>query len=140
MSLNIPVLTGRSWILAAWFTYRHSEFLPSAIDRYREEVRRVIGVLDAALTNKSYLVGDKCTIADLAFITWDVMIPGICEGAEFLGTMSENFPHWTKWHNRLVERPAVKRALQRKQEALDQAGPGVIPTALGRDSTVGIST
>lgn len=126
-------------MLAAWFTYRHTEFLPSAIDRYRQEVQRVIGVLDAALTHRPYLIGERCTIADLAFITWDLMVPGICEEADFMATLSEDFPHWTAWHNRLLERPAVKRALKKKQEALDQAGTGVIPTALGRSSTVGSS-
>ena len=116
--------------IAAWFTNRHSELLPSARDRYRKEVHRVLGVLNSALAQTPYLVGDKCTIADLAFITWDIMIPYICDGESFLGTLNDEFPHWTAWHRRLLERPAVQRALRKKQESLEQAGPDIYPTAL----------
>jgi glutathione S-transferase len=49
--------------------------LPSAISRYRKEVRRVLGVLNTALEGKKYLVGDKATIADLAFVPWHSIIP-----------------------------------------------------------------
>lgn len=122
-------------MLAAWFTNRHSELLISARDRYRKEVHRVIGVLNSVLRKQSYLVGDKCTIADLAFITWDIMIPYICEGEAFMETLSEDFPYWTAWHKRLLERPAVERALKKKQQALEQAGPGVLPKALAPSSS-----
>jgi len=53
------------------------EKLPSVISRYRKEVRRVLGVqvLNTALGGKKYLVGDKVTIADLAFVPWHSVIP-----------------------------------------------------------------
>jgi glutathione S-transferase len=53
----------------------HLEKLPSAISRYRNEVRRVLGVLNMALEGKKYLVGDKVTIADLSFVPWHSIIP-----------------------------------------------------------------
>jgi len=58
-----------------WFTHAHLERLPSAISRYRKEVRRILGVLDTALEGKRYLVGDKVTIADLSFVAWHSVIP-----------------------------------------------------------------
>jgi hypothetical protein len=58
-----------------WFSHVHLEKLPSAISRYRKEVRRVLGVLNTALEGKKYLVGDKITIADLAFVPWHSVIP-----------------------------------------------------------------
>ena len=33
----------------------------------------MFGVLEAALSKQRYLVGGKVTIADLSFITWNVM-------------------------------------------------------------------
>ena len=53
----------------------HLDKLPSVISRYRNEVRRVLGVLNTALEGKKYLVGDKVTIADLSFVPWHSIIP-----------------------------------------------------------------
>ena len=60
---------------AAWFIMFHSEQLPSAQERYLKEIERVIGVIDAHLASQPsgqqlFLVGDKVTYADLAFVTW----------------------------------------------------------------------
>lgn len=60
---------------AAWFGRFHHGKLPSAIKRYQDQVIRVFYVLNLALEGKEYLVGDKCTIADLAFVTWDHVSP-----------------------------------------------------------------
>lgn len=58
---------------AAWFQKFHSEKIPSAIERYDNEIKRVFGVLESVLAERSseYLVGDKATVADLVFITWN---------------------------------------------------------------------
>ena len=58
---------------ATWFQKFHSEKIPSAIERYDNEVKRVFGVLESVLVKRpsGFLVGDKATIADLAFITWN---------------------------------------------------------------------
>lgn len=77
--------------------------------------------------NKNYLVGDKCTIADLAFVTWDNVVADICEGEPFMTTLDKDCPNWTAWRNRLLARSAVQRALQAKAESLAEAGPGIIP-------------
>ena len=53
----------------------HLDKLPSVISRYRNEVRRVLSVLNTALEGKRYLVGDKVTIADLSFVPWHSIIP-----------------------------------------------------------------
>ena len=49
------------------FTRYHPEKLPSAIERYKEEILRVFGVLDSVLAKQPWLVGNKMTIADLSF-------------------------------------------------------------------------
>ncbi|KAL8996920.1 MAG: hypothetical protein Q9169_003679 [Polycauliona sp. 2 TL-2023] len=53
------------------FNVLHPEKLQSAIERYSNEVKRVLGVLESSLDSKQWLVGDKCIYADLSFVTWN---------------------------------------------------------------------
>lgn len=48
----------------------HPEKIPSAIERYKNEINRVFTVLDGVLAKQEWLVGGKMTIADLSFIPW----------------------------------------------------------------------
>ena len=57
---------------AVWFAKYHSEKIPSAVERYRKEIRRVNKVLDGILSDRDYLVGGKCSYCDLAFIPWSL--------------------------------------------------------------------
>ncbi|CCL99911.1 uncharacterized protein FIBRA_01936 [Fibroporia radiculosa] len=57
---------------AGWFSMFHPEKLPSAIERYQKETLRVFGVLEGVLSQQAWLVGGKCTIADFAFIPWNI--------------------------------------------------------------------
>jgi glutathione S-transferase len=80
---------------AVWFTHFHSEKIPSAIERYRQEVLRVTGVLESWLAKQAvgsgsdgpWLVGDKMTYADMCFVPWQEGIkfrcPDIYEGQSF---------------------------------------------------------
>jgi len=100
----------------AWFKNFHHEKLPSAIERYEKEVRRVVGVLDSVLKDKEYLVGGKCTYADLVFLTWSGLVPWLLgeSGAE---EVKNECPHYTAWIGRLMERPAVKKVFEDKAKA-----------------------
>jgi glutathione S-transferase len=97
----------------AWFARFHPEPLPSALARYGAEVKRVLGVIEGHLgkTEAEYLVGDKCTIADLAFVPWNHALPWTM--GEGLNLESE-FPRVWAWHQRLVGREIVKKVLGRK--------------------------
>lgn len=44
---------------AVWFHKYHSEQLESAKERYEEQIKRVLHVLNNALEGREYLVGDK---------------------------------------------------------------------------------
>lgn len=50
-----------------WFAHHHPEKIPSVLERYTKEILRVNGVIDLHLGKQGtgYLVGDKCTYADL---------------------------------------------------------------------------
>lgn len=58
---------------SAWFQFFHREKIPSAVERYNNEIKRVFGVLESALSKEpsGYLVGGKLSIADIAFFTWN---------------------------------------------------------------------
>ena len=51
----------------------HPEKINSAVERYQNEILRVFSVLDGVLAKSpsGWLVGEKLTIADLSFITWN---------------------------------------------------------------------
>ncbi|KAI0343624.1 glutathione S-transferase C-terminal-like protein [Trametopsis cervina] len=94
---------------AVWFAKFHSEQLPSAVERYVKETKRVLGVLESVLSKQEWLVGNKPTIADLSFIPWnDVALHMILQlGGDFVP--AESFPAVVAWHTKLNERAAVKK-------------------------------
>jgi len=94
---------------ATWFARFHPEKLPSAIDRYINEIDRVTGVLDAALQDNDWLVGGKCTYADLSFITWASVAKGLLVQLGKLDIL-EKYPHYLRWMKAMEERPVVKQA------------------------------
>ncbi|KAH9915264.1 glutathione S-transferase C-terminal-like protein [Epithele typhae] len=100
---------------AGWFTYFHSEKIPSAVERYRKEIVRVIGVLDATLATRQWLVGDKPSAADLSFIPWNYFVVKYLL-AGWDGLKVDEFPHFRRWHNELLARPAVAKAIAMWEE------------------------
>lgn len=100
---------------AAWFSMFHHEKLPSAIERYQNEAKRVTKVLDGVLkkNGNGYLVGGKCTYADLSFVTWAQIVPHLLQGVD----LAKEYPDYSAWMQKLTERPAVKKVLEDKQAA-----------------------
>jgi len=70
MSLGASCGCSRAHTDACCWQYHPEKDLTSCLDRYGNEIRRVLGVIDAHLkkTGSEYLVGDKCTYADLMFM------------------------------------------------------------------------
>jgi glutathione S-transferase len=58
------------------FTRYAPEKIEYGMNRYQNETRRLYGVLNTQLSKSTsgYLVGDKCTIADIAHWGWVVSI------------------------------------------------------------------
>ena len=75
-----------------------------------------MGVLDSALAGKQYLVGEKCTYADLAFVTWGSIAPSLF--GEDKVDIAGKYPNYHSWFERLMARPAVKTALEEKAKAM----------------------
>lgn len=104
---------------AAWFKKFHSEKLPSALDRYLKELARVSNVLEGWLakqkeenpsTDGPWLVGDRISYADIAFVQWQRVIGLIISKEEYdMGT----FPLLNAWYEKIMARDAVKKGLER---------------------------
>lgn len=83
-------------------------------------VKRTLCTLDQELEGKTYLVGEKCTLADLAFVPWDLALDFVLEGDREANTLElrrKLFPNWFEWHSRLLERPAVQKMIASQKEA-----------------------
>ncbi|KAK3072273.1 hypothetical protein LTR53_007125 [Teratosphaeriaceae sp. CCFEE 6253] len=92
-----------------WFMFYHPEKnLTSVLDRYTNEIHRVLRVIDAHLakTGKPYLVGDKCTASDLMFISWNHLLT-LLLGEEAVKGLEQSVPRAWAWVQRLEARDAV---------------------------------
>jgi GST-like protein len=84
------------------FTHYAIEKLPYAMDRYRNEVNRLYGVLNRRLADRAFVAGDY-SIADMAIYPWIVPY-------ERQGQRIEDFSHLQRWLESIRARPAVVRA------------------------------
>jgi GST-like protein len=84
------------------------EKVPYAVDRYTNEVNRLYGVMNKRLADREFLAGDY-SIADMASIGW-------ARGWERQGQDIEEFPHFKRWLETVLARPAVRRGLDVKVE------------------------
>ncbi|CDO72785.1 hypothetical protein BN946_scf184994.g38 [Trametes cinnabarina] len=105
---------------AFWFKNLHAEKLPSAIERYEKETQRVFSVLESVLSKQEWLVGNKPTIADISFITWNrSAFNGILKGLPGVD-VEKDYPSVYKWHKKLEERPAVQKVLAEQAKLLNK--------------------
>lgn len=96
-----------------WFNRYHGEKIPSAIDRYNNEVLRVLSVLEDILKDKEWLVGGKCSYADISFLPWNGLL-GWMSGFD---GWQEKFPKVAAWDARMNELDSVKK-MKAAKEAL----------------------
>ncbi|KAF2462885.1 glutathione S-transferase [Lindgomyces ingoldianus] len=107
---------------AAWFNLFHPEKLPSAQQRYMDEVHRVVGVLDGALASgpSGWLVGEKCTYADLIFVMWHEQIARIFAAFQDKWDI-EKYPEYKRWIESMKNRQSIKKAVEMQQKILADA-------------------
>ena len=109
---------------AYWFEHYHPEKIQSAIERYNNEAKRVIAVLDTCLQGKEYLAGDKLSYADLAFVPWfwaveNPPLPTSISGAFAEGVKGKD--SFNAWLERLNSRPLVKKLRKERAEMTEKA-------------------
>jgi glutathione S-transferase len=83
--------------------YWHEVYQP-AIDRYRNESRRLFEVLNGQLADHEYLAGDY-SIADIANWCWVRTYP-------WSGVSMDGLDHLQRWIDKIQERPAVQRGVK----------------------------
>jgi len=110
---------------ATWFARFHAEKIPSAIDRYIDEIFRVTGVLDNALkaNGTGWFVGDKITYADLSFVTWSSIAEGLLKPLDKWDGFEEKFPAYTAWLVAMRRVESVKKV--EEQVARGRAANGL---------------
>jgi len=79
------------------------------LHRYVAETKRLLGVLDDRLAQRTWLMGDGYSIADIATIGWVRNLITFYEARELVDF--DRFAHVAAWLERGLARPAVRRGL-----------------------------
>ncbi|MGE8102871.1 glutathione binding-like protein [Allorhizobium sp. NPDC080224] len=82
---------------------------PYPAERYRDETRRLLGVLEAQLEKGPWLTGEDYTIADIATWPWVRALKVFYAGETDLGLA--DFPQVLDWWARAEARPASQKGL-----------------------------
>ncbi|MCB1956268.1 MAG: glutathione S-transferase N-terminal domain-containing protein [Rhodocyclaceae bacterium] len=80
------------------------EPVPYAAERYRNEARRLYGVLERHLDSRDWVAGDDYSIADIAIYPWIAR-------HEWQQIDLADFPVVRAWFERVGARPAVQRGM-----------------------------
>ena len=93
-----------------------------AIERYVNESRRLLEVLNTRLEGREWLVGDALSIADMATYPW--------ARSYFWATVSiDGLDHLAAWFERLDARPKTQAALQLPEPRPSAFGEGDVEAA-----------
>lgn len=125
--LNIPLGDARRGPYLKWLFFGPSCFEPAMTDKLLQrpaaprgtagwgDYETVMSILSDAVKRGPYLFGDQFTAADVVIgsgLRWGMLFKGVPDTAEF-----------TAYVQRLSDRPAMKRAVQKDEElAKTQAG------------------
>lgn len=78
-------------------------------DRYAAESKRLLGVLEARLDGREWIMDGEFTIADIALLGWVRNLVSFYDAGGLVGYGKlKNIPAWLE---RAIERPAVERGL-----------------------------
>ena len=79
------------------------------LNRYADESKRLLGVMETRLAGRKWFMDDEYTIADIAHVGWVRNLIGFYEARDIVGY--DGFPGVDAWLKRVLERPAVQRGL-----------------------------
>ncbi|WEN13558.1 glutathione S-transferase N-terminal domain-containing protein [Rhodanobacter sp. AS-Z3] len=79
------------------------------LQRYVNESKRLLGVLDARLDGRRWIMGEDYTVADIATLGWVNNLLTFYNAGELVAF--DNFLHVSAWLDRGLARPAVQRGL-----------------------------
>ena len=80
------------------------------LERYRDEAKRLLGVMEARLDGRQWIMGDEYTIADISMLGWVRNLIGFYGARELVAF--DELTHVPAWLERGLARPAVRRGLE----------------------------
>jgi GSH-dependent disulfide-bond oxidoreductase len=80
------------------------------LNRYRDESKRLLRVLDTRLEGRQWIMGDEYTIADISLFGWVRNLIGFYGARDLVDY--DALSHVPAWLERGLARPAVKRGLE----------------------------
>ncbi|MDC7693952.1 glutathione binding-like protein [Asticcacaulis sp. DXS10W] len=83
------------------------EKVPYALNRYTNEAKRLLGVLETQLSKHAYVAGDDFTIADMAIYPWINTLRTFYQQEALL----TDTPHIRAWFDKVGTRPAVQKGM-----------------------------
>lgn len=102
-------VTTQGPVLQQIFRWSFLESNPTARAGYVKDFRHVLQILNDELADKEWLVGDKCSAADLSFVPFHSRIPSIM--GDDKPDMEVEYPHLAAWYKRMLERDTVQKVL-----------------------------
>lgn len=82
---------------------------PYPAERYANETRRLLGIIEERLEGRTFLVNEELTIADIATFPW---VRALSTGYDAAGALGlADFPKTNEWVARLAARPASVKGL-----------------------------
>ena len=80
------------------------------LERYRNESKRLLGVLETRLEGRDWIMGEDYTIADISLLGWVRNLVGFYGAGELVEF--DSFKRVPAWLERGLARPAVQRGLE----------------------------
>ena len=114
-------VTSQGPILQQIFHWSILRSNPEARASYVADFRRILKLLDQELKQREWLVGDKCSAADLSFVPFHSRL-GFIMGQD-CPNVEKEFPHVERWYQRMLEREAVKKVRREHDESLKRFVP-----------------
>jgi GSH-dependent disulfide-bond oxidoreductase len=104
------------------------EKIEYGINRYTNETKRLWGVMDKRLADRTFLAGDY-SIADMASVGW------VRSGLRLAGMSLDNYLNLKRWYDVVMARPAVEKGLAVKAEGTpaDMRSPEVQKMLFGNN-------
>ncbi|KZT23337.1 glutathione S-transferase [Neolentinus lepideus HHB14362 ss-1] len=102
---------------ATHFISHHPVRVPTAVERYQDETKRVISVLESVLSKEEWIVGGKFGLAEIALFPWhDIAERTIFPSGTY--DTAKEAPHVRAWYERLKERPSIKKCWAEREESV----------------------
>ena len=80
------------------------------LQRYQDESKRLLGLLETRLEGRTWIMGDDYTIVDISLLGWVRNLIGFYEARELVDF--DRLKRVPAWLERGLARPAVQRGLE----------------------------